>query len=100
MWEQQTSPNTPSGCRPRQSRPKTCKALPSKLRAPTPMSSSSTGPYGYRPSSTQSLLECLATYKLNTYANKPSAIDAVAAAKRGWVNDGKDRLVCGICKVS
>ncbi|KAH9031783.1 zf-C3HC-domain-containing protein [Lactarius pseudohatsudake] len=46
------------------------------------------------------LLERLATYKLNTYSNKPSAIDAVAAARCGWVNDGKDRLVCGICKAS
>ncbi|KAF8266698.1 hypothetical protein EI94DRAFT_1802757 [Lactarius quietus] len=27
------------------------------------------------------------------YANKPSAIDAVAAAKCGWVKDGKDRLM-------
>lgn len=79
---------------------KTRKALPGKFRAPTPMSSSSTASYEYRPSSTQSLLERLATYKLNTYANKPPAIDAVAAAKCGWVNDGKDRLVCGICKVS
>lgn len=48
----------------------------------------------------QSLLERLATYKLNTYANKPPAIDALAAAKRGWVNDGKDRLVCGVCRAS
>jgi hypothetical protein len=48
----------------------------------------------------QSLLERLATYKLNTYANKPPAIDALSAAKCGWVNDGKDRLVCGVCRVS
>ncbi|KAI6165566.1 zf-C3HC-domain-containing protein [Pisolithus thermaeus] len=54
----------------------------------------------YRPSSTQSFLSRLATYKLATYANKPSQIDAVAAAKCGWINDGKDRLVCGICNVS
>ncbi|KAI0084054.1 C3HC zinc finger-like-domain-containing protein [Irpex rosettiformis] len=54
----------------------------------------------YRPSSTSSFLQRLATYKLTTYANKPPAIDAVAAAKCGWVNDGKDRLVCGICNVS
>ncbi|KAH9063901.1 zf-C3HC-domain-containing protein [Lactarius vividus] len=79
---------------------KTRKALPSKFRAPTPVSSNSTASYEYRPSSTQSLLERLTTYKLNTYANKPPAIDAVAAAKCGWVNDGKDRLVCGICKAS
>ena len=55
---------------------------------------------GYRPSSTSSFLQRLATYKLTTYANKPPAIDAVAAAKCGWVNDGRDRLVCGICNVS
>ncbi|GJE94783.1 zf-C3HC-domain-containing protein [Phanerochaete sordida] len=54
----------------------------------------------YRPSSTTSFLSRLSTYKLTTYANKPSAIDAVAAAKCGWVNEGKDRLVCGICGVS
>ncbi|KAH7928220.1 zf-C3HC-domain-containing protein [Leucogyrophana mollusca] len=54
----------------------------------------------YRPSSTQSFLSRLSTYKLSTYANKPPAIDAVAAAKCGWINDGKDRLVCGICGVS
>ncbi|KZT02602.1 zf-C3HC-domain-containing protein [Laetiporus sulphureus 93-53] len=54
----------------------------------------------YRPSSLQSFLLRLSTYKLSTYANKPPAIDAVAAAKCGWINDGKDRLVCGICSVS
>ncbi|KAG2361786.1 C3HC zinc finger-like-domain-containing protein [Suillus spraguei] len=54
----------------------------------------------YRPSSTQSFLSRLSTYKLTTYANKPPQIDAVAAAKCGWTNDGKDRLVCGICDVS
>lgn len=54
----------------------------------------------YRPSSAQSFLSRLATYKLSSYANKPPQIDAVAAAKCGWINDGKDRLVCGICGVS
>ncbi|OJA19255.1 hypothetical protein AZE42_10731 [Rhizopogon vesiculosus] len=46
-----------------------------------------------------SFLSRLSTSKLSTYANKPSQIDAVAAAKCGWINDGKDRLVCGICDV-
>lgn len=54
----------------------------------------------YRPSSTDSFLARLSTYKVTTYANKPPQIDAVAAAKCGWVNDGKDRLVCGLCDVS
>ncbi|KIJ66697.1 hypothetical protein HYDPIDRAFT_26126 [Hydnomerulius pinastri MD-312] len=54
----------------------------------------------YRPSSTQSFLSRLATYKITTYANKPPQIDAVAAAKCGWINDGKDRLVCGMCDIS
>ncbi|KAI0671486.1 zf-C3HC-domain-containing protein [Trametes maxima] len=54
----------------------------------------------YRPSSTTSFLTRLSSYKLSTYGNKPPVIDAVAAAKCGWVNDGKDRLVCGICGVS
>ncbi|KAF8558198.1 zf-C3HC-domain-containing protein [Imleria badia] len=54
----------------------------------------------YRPSSTDSFLSRLATYKITTYANKPPQIDAVAAARCGWINDGKDRLVCGMCDVS
>ncbi|KIK99143.1 hypothetical protein PAXRUDRAFT_30686 [Paxillus rubicundulus Ve08.2h10] len=54
----------------------------------------------YRPSFAPSFLSRLATYKLTTYANKPPQIDAVAAAKCGWINHGKDRLVCGMCDVS
>ena len=54
----------------------------------------------YRPSSLPSFLSRLATYKLTTYATKPSSIDAVAASKCGWINDGKDRLVCGLCNAS
>ncbi|KAI6155705.1 hypothetical protein BKA82DRAFT_17431 [Pisolithus tinctorius] len=54
----------------------------------------------YRPSLMQSFLSRLATYKLSTYANKPLRIDAVAATKCKRINDGKDRLVCGICDVS
>ncbi|KDR79018.1 hypothetical protein GALMADRAFT_1365977, partial [Galerina marginata CBS 339.88] len=54
----------------------------------------------YRPSSLSSFLLRLATYKLTTYANKPPAVDAVAASKCGWINDGKDRLVCGLCNAS
>lgn len=54
----------------------------------------------YRPSSLPSFLSRLSTYKLSTYANKPVAIDAVAASKCGWINDGKDRLVCGLCNAS
>ncbi|KAF7791199.1 hypothetical protein EIP86_002212 [Pleurotus ostreatoroseus] len=47
----------------------------------------------YRPSSTASFISRLATFKLTTYANKPTALDAVAAAKCGWINEGKDRLI-------
>jgi hypothetical protein len=54
----------------------------------------------YRPSSISSFLSRLSTFKLSTYSNKPAPIDAVAAAKCGWVNEGKDRLVCTICSVS
>ncbi|KAN0132967.1 hypothetical protein V8E53_009332 [Lactarius tabidus] len=43
---------------------KTRKAMPSKFRAATPMGSSQTASYEYRLSSTQNLLERLATYKL------------------------------------
>ncbi|KAI0042871.1 zf-C3HC-domain-containing protein [Auriscalpium vulgare] len=75
---------------------KTRKAIP-RFRSATPAASA---PSEYRPSSTASFLARLATYKLNTYANKPPSIDAVAAAKAGWVNDGKDRLVCGLCSAA
>ncbi|KAJ3534075.1 hypothetical protein NMY22_g7079 [Coprinellus aureogranulatus] len=54
----------------------------------------------YRPSSLQSFLSRLETFKLATYSNKPAAIDAVAASRCGWTNDGKDRLVCGLCNAS
>ncbi|KAF9468214.1 C3HC zinc finger-like-domain-containing protein [Collybia nuda] len=54
----------------------------------------------YRPSSIPSFLARLATFKLATYANKPPTLDAVAASKCGWTNDGKDRLVCGLCNNS
>ncbi|KAH9916168.1 C3HC zinc finger-like-domain-containing protein [Fomitopsis serialis] len=79
---------------------RTRQALPWKLghsQRPATAPSSTTE---YRPSSMQSFLSRLSTFKLSTYSNKPTAIDAVAAAKCGWVNDGKDRLVCGICDVS
>ncbi|KAL0573120.1 hypothetical protein V5O48_008842 [Marasmius crinis-equi] len=69
----------------------------SRTASPTPLLSSTAD---YRPSSIPSFLNRLSTFKLSTYANKPPQIDAVAAAKCGWVNDGKDRLVCGICGVS
>ena len=80
---------------------RTRKALPFKApgRAAsnlTPVNSTSE----YRPSSIPSFLSRLATFKLSTYANKPAAIDAVAAAKCGWINDDKDRLRCGICDAS
>ncbi|TFK75090.1 zf-C3HC-domain-containing protein [Pluteus cervinus] len=61
----------------------------------------SVSPYTeYRPSSIPSFLSRLSTFKLATYANKPAAIDAVAASKCGWTNDGKDRLICGLCSAS
>ncbi|KAG6837242.1 hypothetical protein H0H93_012637 [Arthromyces matolae] len=78
---------------------RTRKALPFKF------SSSSSAPplpptADYRPSSLTTFLARLSTFKLSTYANKPSSIDAVAASKCGWTNDGKDRLVCGLCRAS
>ncbi|KAL5504270.1 hypothetical protein ACEPAH_8344 [Sanghuangporus vaninii] len=57
-------------------------------------------PVEYRPSSTASFLSRLATFKLSTYSSKPSSIDAVAAAKAGWINEGKERLLCGVCKAA
>ena len=75
------------------------KVIPFKSALSASPDSSSPGS-DYRPSSTASFITRLATFKLTTYANKPPAIDAVAAAKCGWINDGKDRLVCGICASS
>lgn len=54
----------------------------------------------YRPESSEDFLARLATFKITTYRDKPPEIDAVAAAKAGWVNDGKERLVCGYCTSS
>lgn len=54
----------------------------------------------YRPSSVASFLSRLSSFKLATYANKPEQIDAVAASRCGWTNDGKDRLLCSICGAS
>ncbi|EED82177.1 predicted protein [Postia placenta Mad-698-R] len=70
---------------------RTRKALPFKLAPAAPPTKGATASTTeYRPSSMQSFLNRLSTFKLATYANKPSAIDAVAAA----------RLVCGICDIS
>ncbi|KZT73623.1 zf-C3HC-domain-containing protein [Daedalea quercina L-15889] len=79
---------------------RTRQALPWKLGQPPRPTATPSSTAEYRPSSMQSFLSRLSTFKLSTYSNKPPAIDAVAAAKCGWVNDGKDRLVCGICDVS
>ena len=79
---------------------RTRKALPIRFgQAIKPISTNGTSSE-YRPSSTASFFNRLSTFKLSTYGNKPPAIDAVAASKCGWINDGKDRLVCGICGVS
>lgn len=76
------------------------KPLPFRLGSPSTIQSPKAIGSSYSPSSTSAFIARLATFSLKTYANKPAAIDAVAAAKAGWVNDGKDRLVCGICSVS
>ncbi|RPD75284.1 zf-C3HC-domain-containing protein [Lentinus tigrinus ALCF2SS1-7] len=78
---------------------RTKKALPIRFGS-KPNHNSSPSMSDYRPSSTFSFLSRLSTYKLSTYGNKPAVIDTVAAAKCGWINDGKDRLVCGLCGVS
>ncbi|KAJ7583356.1 zf-C3HC-domain-containing protein [Mycena floridula] len=79
--------------------PKTAE-MTSKARKAAPSFAEPTSGVEYRPSSTSSFLSRLSTFKIATYANKPAAIDSVAAAKCGWVNDGKDRLVCALCHVS
>ncbi|KAH7341748.1 C3HC zinc finger-like-domain-containing protein [Rhizoctonia solani] len=64
---------------------------------PTPVTSPIPVPI-YRPSSASDFLERLSTFKLSTYRDKPAAIDAVAAARCGWRNEGgKDRLACNVC---
>ncbi|KDQ59369.1 hypothetical protein JAAARDRAFT_192884 [Jaapia argillacea MUCL 33604] len=80
---------------------RTRKAIPFKLPNLSHANIVSSPSYGdYRPSSTQSFMLRLGTFKLPTYSSKPSAIDAVAVAKCGWMNDGKERLVCGMCNAS
>jgi C3HC zinc finger-like len=54
----------------------------------------------YRPSSLPSLLARLETFRLSTFGSKPAPIDSLPCALAGWVNEGKERLVCGICKGS
>ncbi|KAF8688878.1 Rsm1-like, partial [Rhizoctonia solani] len=64
---------------------------------PTPVTSPIPVPI-YRPASVPDFLERLSTFKLSTYRDKPAAIDAVAAARCGWRNEGgKDRLTCNVC---
>ncbi|CCO28945.1 hypothetical protein BN14_02945 [Rhizoctonia solani AG-1 IB] len=62
--------------------------------APTPVTTPIPVPI-YRPASASDFLERLSTFKLSTYRDKPTSIDAVAAARCGWRNEGgKDRLAC------
>ena len=74
--------------------------MPFKFAQPAQVAAHSPSTKDFSPSSVPSFLSRLATFKLSTYANKPSQIDAVAAARYGWVNEGKDRLMCGICNAS
>ncbi|KLO17152.1 zf-C3HC-domain-containing protein [Schizopora paradoxa] len=73
---------------------------PASTPAPPVPGSTPGGTSEYSPSSLNSFLTRLATFKLTTYSPKPSAIDAVAASRCGWTNDGKDRLVCSLCHAS
>jgi len=80
---------------------RTRKALPLKFSSFSPSPAPALPPTAeYRPSSIPAFLSRLSTFKLATYANKPPAVDAVAASKCGWTNGGKDRLVCGLCTSS
>ncbi|TFK28168.1 hypothetical protein FA15DRAFT_678579 [Coprinopsis marcescibilis] len=65
----------------------TFKLTPSSPPSPLPASAE------YTPSSLQSFMARLETFKLSTYANKPPSLDPVAASVCGWTNDGKDRLL-------
>lgn len=42
----------------------------------------------YNPSSRSDFMARLQTFKLLTYSSKPPEIDAVAAARCGWFNEG------------
>ncbi len=42
----------------------------------------------YDPASREDFLARLQTFKLVTYSSKPPEIDAVAAARSGWFNEG------------
>lgn len=54
----------------------------------------------YDPDSREEFLKRLQTFKLITYSPKPTEIDAVAAARCGWFNEGgKESLTCKSCKV-
>ena len=77
---------------------RTAKVLPLHFRQGN--TNNDPSPSEYRPSSSAQFFSRLATYKLSTYSNKPAPIDAVAAAKCGWVNTDKDRLLCTVCGVS
>lgn len=46
----------------------------------------------YDPDSRSEFLSRLQTFKLVTYSSKPSQIDAVAAARCGWFNEGMSRI--------
>lgn len=72
----------------------------------------------YDPDSRADFLSRLQTFKLVSYTSKPPQIDAVAAARYGWFNEGtlapfaffgmegvkcrigKERLVCRTCNVA
>ncbi|KAL1745587.1 C3HC zinc finger-like-domain-containing protein [Schizophyllum fasciatum] len=82
------------------SKPKT-KILSRAKSTFKPSTTSTIAPHAaYRPSSVAAFLERLATFKIATYSGKPKPLEASAAAAAGWINDGKDRLVCGICNAS
>ncbi|KAH9945349.1 zf-C3HC-domain-containing protein [Epithele typhae] len=76
------------------------KGFPFKLNHASKFPGGSSPIVDYSPSSSPQFFARLATFKPTTYSNKPAAIDAVAAARCGWVNSDKDRLLCKICGVS
>ncbi|KAF9914790.1 hypothetical protein BX616_007543, partial [Lobosporangium transversale] len=48
----------------------------------------------YLPWSRDQFHERLKTFKPSTWFDKPKAVNAVECAKRGWINQGDDRLEC------
>ncbi|PVG04456.1 zf-C3HC-domain-containing protein [Serendipita vermifera] len=77
---------------------KLAKAAPADSSASSVSGKGSSKYSTYDPTSRTEFLARLQTFKLMTYSSKPPDIDAVAAARCGWYNEGgKEVLTCKTC---